>query len=128
MVTNQQGIGLGYYGYREFVDSNRKLLGMLGRQGISISKIYFCPHSVADSCNCRKPAAGLILRALREQNIQPGRCFVIGDTVSDMQAAEAAGCTGFYVGPDHPGYARLRIQEAADRIVSLAEPNPANRV
>ncbi len=59
MVTNQQGIGLGYFGYREFVDSNRKLLGLLGKQGIAIAKIYFCPHSVADSCDCRKPAPGL---------------------------------------------------------------------
>jgi rfaE bifunctional protein nucleotidyltransferase chain/domain len=120
LVTNQQGIGLGYFGYREFVDSNRKLLGLLGKQGIAIAKIYFCPHSMADSCDCRKPAPGLILRALREQNMEPDRCFVIGDAVSDMEAAQAAGCTGLYVGPDHPGYPALPIQEAAGRIVSLS--------
>ena len=45
LITNQQGIGLGYFGYHEFVKGNRKLLSLLGKQGIAISKIYFCPHS-----------------------------------------------------------------------------------
>ena len=119
VITNQQGIGLGYFGYREFVDGNRKLLGLLGKEGIAIAKIYFCPHSVADSCDCRKPGPGLILRALREQNIEPDRCFVVGDSVSDMEAAQAAGCTGLYVGPERPGYPAVPIREAAGRIVSL---------
>jgi D-beta-D-heptose 7-phosphate kinase/D-beta-D-heptose 1-phosphate adenosyltransferase len=116
LLTNQQGIGLGYFGYREFVESNRKLLGLLGKEGIRIAKIYFCPHSVADDCGCRKPAPGLILRALREQKIEPDRCFVVGDSVSDMEAAQAAGCTGLYVGPERPGYLSLQIWEAADQI------------
>ena len=116
LVSNQQGIGLGYFGYREFMESNRKLLGLLGKEGIAIQKIYFCPHSLADSCDCRKPAPGLILRALREQNMDPERCFVVGDSVSDIEAARAARCIGLYVGPDRPGYPSVSIQEAARRI------------
>ena len=112
LVTNQQGIGLGYFGYHDFIESNRRLLGLLGKQGISISKIYFCPHSMADSCECRKPAPGLILRALREQNVTADRCFVIGDSASDIEAAQAAGCVGLLVTPEHP------LEEAARRIVS----------
>jgi D-beta-D-heptose 7-phosphate kinase / D-beta-D-heptose 1-phosphate adenosyltransferase len=111
LVTNQQGIGLGYFGYRDFIEGNRKLLGLLGKAGIAISKIYFCPHSLADSCECRKPAPGLILRALREQNIAHDRCFVVGDSVSDIEAAQAAGCVGLLVDQDHG------IGEAAHRIL-----------
>jgi rfaE bifunctional protein nucleotidyltransferase chain/domain len=115
LVTNQQGIGLGYFGYHDFIEGNRKLLSLLGKQGIAISKIYFCPHSLADSCDCRKAAPGLILRALREQNITSDRCFVVGDSMSDIEAAQAAGCVGLYVNREHS------IGEAARRILD-SEP------
>ncbi len=113
LITNQQGIGLGYFGYRDFVEGNQKLLRLLGKEGIAISKIYFCPHSLGESCDCRKPAPGLILRALREHNVAPDRCFVIGDSPSDIEAAHAAGCVGLYVSPEHS------IEEAARRILEL---------
>jgi histidinol-phosphate phosphatase family protein len=99
IVSNQQGIGLGYYGYREFIDGNRRLLRMLGEAGITISKIYFCPHSEGDRCACRKPEPGMILRALREQDVPPGRCFMIGDSERDLEAARAAGCRGVIAQP-----------------------------
>jgi rfaE bifunctional protein nucleotidyltransferase chain/domain len=112
MVTNQQGIGLGYFGYRDFIDGNRKLLRMLGEAGIAFTKIYFCPHSMGDHCECRKPLPGMILRAMKDQNVTPDRCFVIGDSIQDLEAAQAAGCAGgFRVGP------HLEIVEAARRIV-----------
>ena len=103
IVTNQQGIGLGYFGYRDFVDGNGKLLKTLGKAGIAISRIYFCPHSMGDRCECRKPAPGMILRAMREQQVPPGHCFMVGDSMQDMKAAQAAGCHGLQVGPGHLG-------------------------
>lgn len=121
IVSNQQGIGLGYFGYRDFIDGNRKLLRELGAAGISIAKIYFCPHSIGDGCSCRKPAPGLILRAIREQNVPASRCFLIGDSVDDMGAAKAAGCLGFYVGADSAQPRRTMI-EAAEKIVESARP------
>jgi rfaE bifunctional protein nucleotidyltransferase chain/domain len=117
IVTNQQGIGLGYFGYREFIDGNRALLRALNNERISIAKIYFCPHSLADTCNCRKPAPGLILRALREENIPAERCFVIGDSSHDIEAAEDAGCRGYYVGAQPSKYATMNITDAASDIV-----------
>lgn len=120
VVTNQQGIGLGYFGYRDFVDQVRRVLRALGGQGIAIARIYFCPHSVGEPCECRKPAPGLIARAMGEQGIPASRCFVIGDSVQDMEAAEAAGCRGIYVGPGRPGYAAVSITEAARQIIETA--------
>ena len=117
LVTNQQGIGLGYFGYRDFIDGNRKLLRALGAAGISIRKIYFCPHSLAEQCTCRKPAPGMLLRALRDQNVPAERCFMIGDSKDDMEAARAAGCRGFYVGSSHPAYPSVTIAEAARQIM-----------
>ncbi len=98
IVTNQQGIGLGYFGYRDFIDGNRKLLKALGEAGITIAKIYFCPHSMGDRCECRKPLPGMMERAMRDQEVPPNQCFVIGDSVEDIEAARAAGCQGFQVG------------------------------
>jgi rfaE bifunctional protein nucleotidyltransferase chain/domain len=118
IVTNQQGIGLGYFGYRDFVDGCRKLLRALGAEGIAIAKIYFCPHSMGEPCECRKPAPALILRAMREQNVPAERCFVVGDSSYDMEAAQAAACRGFYVGPSDPTYASLEIAEAARQIIA----------
>jgi rfaE bifunctional protein nucleotidyltransferase chain/domain len=116
LMTNQQGIGLGYFGYRDFIDGNRALLRRLGEERVSIAKIYFCPHSLADICDCRKPSPGLILRALREENVPVDRCFVIGDSPSDMEAARNAGCRGYYVGPSTPEYPGMSIAAAAMQI------------
>jgi rfaE bifunctional protein nucleotidyltransferase chain/domain len=112
IVSNQQGIGLGYFGYRDFIDGNRKLLRALGEAGIGITKIYFCPHSMGEKCECRKPAPEMLLRAMRDQNVTPDRCFMIGDSAQDVEAANAAGCQGFLVGPG-----RLAIAEAARKII-----------
>jgi rfaE bifunctional protein nucleotidyltransferase chain/domain len=121
LVSNQQGIGLGYFGYRDFIDGNRKLLRELGKAGVSIAKIYFCPHSLADTCECRKPAPGMILRALRDENIPPERCFVIGDSVADLEAAQAAGCKELYVGPSRHAYPAMSITEAAQVAIKSIE-------
>jgi len=117
IVSNQQGIGLGYFGYRDFIDGNRKLQRLLGKEGIAIRKIYFCPHSLGEPCDCRKPAPGLILKALRDLNAAPENAFVIGDSIEDMEAASAAGCSGLYVGPDHPRYTAITFSEAAETIL-----------
>jgi histidinol-phosphate phosphatase family protein len=116
LVTNQQGIGLGYFGYREFIDGNRALLSTLGKKGLSIAKIYFCPHSLADICDCRKPLPGLILRAMREVDVAADRCFVIGDSPADMEAARNAGCQALNVGSKAPEYPSMSILEAANQI------------
>jgi rfaE bifunctional protein nucleotidyltransferase chain/domain len=118
IVSNQQGIGLGYFGYREFIDGNRKLLRLLGKEGIAIRKIYFCPHSLGEPCDCRKPAPGLILKALRDLNVTPESTFVIGDSAGDMEAARAAGCSGLYVGPAHPCYTAITFAEAAESVMA----------
>jgi rfaE bifunctional protein nucleotidyltransferase chain/domain len=120
LVTNQQGLGLGYFGYREFIDGNRALLRSLGAEGVAIAKIYFCPHSMADICDCRKPLPGLILRAIREENVPPARCFVIGDSPSDMEAARNAGCRAFNVGADSGDYPSMSIVDAAIQICNAA--------
>jgi rfaE bifunctional protein nucleotidyltransferase chain/domain len=92
IVSNQQGIGLGYFTVQDFIAVNQALLRELGASGIRISRIYFCPHSLAEQCSCRKPAAGMVIRAMRDFKAAPGQTFLIGDSDEDMQAGAAAGC------------------------------------
>src|SRR5205085_12352036 len=61
IVTNQQGIGLGYFTMQDFIAVNQRMLRELGAAGVRISKIYFCAHSLAEQCSCRKPATGIVL-------------------------------------------------------------------
>jgi len=112
IVTNQQGIGLGYYTVQDFIAVNQRLLRELGAAGIRISRIYFCPHSLAEQCSCRKPATGMITRAMGEFGIAPEKTFLVGDSDDDMQAGADAGCQTVRV--DGMGFAA-----AADQILSL---------
>ena len=92
IVSNQQGIGLGYYTVQDFIAVNQKVLRELGARGIRISKIYFCPHSLAEQCACRKPAAGMLIRAMRDFGTAPIKTFLVGDSDDDLRAGAAAGC------------------------------------
>ena len=102
VVTNQQGMGLGYFNYEEFVAVNSEMLRQLSPYGIQISRFYFCPHSVAEQCACRKPGSQMIKRALGEFSCAPEDCFVIGDAPSDVTAAEDAGCRGILISSRAP--------------------------
>jgi rfaE bifunctional protein nucleotidyltransferase chain/domain len=124
IASNQQGIGLGYFGYRDFIDGNRVMLRHLGGAGISIAKIYFCPHSFADTCGCRKPSPGMLTRAMNDQGIPADRTFIIGDSRADIEAAKKANCTPFYVGHQTPDLTSVKILEAARQILTLVTPTP----
>lgn len=108
IVTNQQGIGLGYYTTRQMIAVNQQLFRALAPYGVRIAKIYFCPHTAADGCGCRKPKGGLIRRALREFETTAGRTFLIGDTAADRGAGQTEGCRTILVGGETDFAAAVR--------------------
>ena len=86
MITNQSGIGRGYYTIGDFYDLSFHILNCIyDNHNIDI-EINYCPHLPSDCCKCRKPLPGMIQR----YHIGPKDIF-IGDQKSDMQAALAAG-------------------------------------
>ena len=124
IVTNQQGIGLGYFDVREFIAVNAALFRLLAPFGVTISRIYYCPHSKADACDCRKPGPGLLLRALQEFDVPAERCFMVGDRDVDAIAGQSAGCSAVLVGAGAsdgrwPGFATFA--EAVAWILSGAQ-------
>ena len=91
IVTNQAGIGLGYFTKEDFYRVNKKMLTEISKAGITLDKIYFCPHGKAENCRCRKPEIGLILRAKEELNLDLSHSFFIGDSEIDIETGVKAG-------------------------------------
>ncbi len=66
-------------------------------KGIRLKAIYFCPHGPDDGCDCRKPAPGMVKKAMRDLGFRPEEVVVVGDSDADMAAAAAAGVKGVQV-------------------------------
>jgi heptosyltransferase-2 len=64
VVTNQSGLGRGYFTSKDLEAIHHKLRLVLAEDGVTLDGVYFCPHHPDDRCNCRKPARGMIDRAL----------------------------------------------------------------
>lgn len=91
IVTNQPGIGLGYFSKEDLYAVNREMMKLASAEGCSFDKIYFCPHSKADGCVCRKPKTYFIERGAQELNLDLANSFVIGDMTSDVKLGQDAG-------------------------------------
>ncbi len=91
IISNQPGIGLGYYPEEDFYRVNRAMMKSFSEAGISIDKIYYCPHSQSEGCDCRKPGQLLIQRARQELNVDLTHSLFIGDKTTDMEAGKRAG-------------------------------------
>ncbi|WDE07490.1 D-glycero-beta-D-manno-heptose 1,7-bisphosphate 7-phosphatase [Thalassomonas viridans] len=98
VITNQAGIARGLYAVSDFEKLTSWMLAQFEKQYINIREVFYCPHHPTKgvnefkmSCQCRKPAPGMILQAQEKYNLDLGASIFIGDKPSDMQAAEAAG-------------------------------------
>ncbi len=97
VVTNQPGIGIGYFSEDDFFRVNKVLLRAASQAGVLFDRIYYCPHSKGDGCPCRKPAIGMIERAGKELSVDISRSIVIGDMTCDIALARNAGCRSVLV-------------------------------
>lgn len=98
VVTNQSGIGRGYYTEAQFHQLTDWMRQQFSAQGVKLDAVYFCPHhpekalaEYQQECTCRKPHPGMLLQAMNDLNIDPLQSLMLGDKAADMQAADAAG-------------------------------------
>ena len=91
IITNQSGIGRGYYSIQDFKKLNDYMLESLKSEQIEIPEVYFCPHKPEDNCECRKPNAGMIKQYHNDYSEIIGKEFLVGDTDKDYGCAENAG-------------------------------------
>ena len=90
IVTNQSGIGRGYYESSDFEKLTTWMLTALEKEGISIESVHHCHHAPEENCFCRKPAIGMVDAILFENNIDLENSWMIGDKQSDIDLAHNA--------------------------------------
>ena len=92
VATNQSGISRGLYDLATLAKIHHKFLELLKPAGGKIEEIFFCPHLPADHCLCRKPQPGLLHQIEKKYGVDLASTYFIGDSLSDVQAAQRAGC------------------------------------
>ena len=97
VVTNQSGIGRGYFPESLVHSVHELMTQQLEAAGARLDAIYYCPHATADGCKCRKPNPGMLERAAREHSIDLHRSFVVGDRHGDVALAYRAGARSILV-------------------------------
>ncbi len=91
IITNQSGIGRGYYSEADFHVLMAWMKEKFAAEGCPLTAYYFCPHTPEDGCNCRKPKPAMILQAAKDWSIDLAASRLIGDKESDLEAGRAAG-------------------------------------
>ena len=92
IMTNQAGVGRGYYDEAMLAKIHDKLHGELAKLGATLDHIYYCPHHPDDHCGCRKPKPGMLEAIARDFPDDWSSRLVIGDSWRDVQAAQAMAC------------------------------------
>jgi len=92
VITNQSVINREIITITELEEIHSTIQKFLMKSKTSIDKFYFCPHRPDENCDCRKPKPGLILQAINEFSIDVSKSWMVGDSKTDIQAGEKAGC------------------------------------
>jgi D-glycero-D-manno-heptose 1,7-bisphosphate phosphatase len=130
VVTNQSGIGRGYFSRQEVDAVHARMRSLLGEDASVMEAIYICPHVPADDCQCRKPRTGLLQRASAGLGFCAADCIVIGDKACDidlgrnMDAATILVQTGYgakelATGRVQPDFVATNLGAAAEVVASL---------
>lgn len=109
VVTNQPVIARGEVTFGQLQEIHNKMETLLGREGAYLDAIYFCPHhphkgyegeipELKVECDCRKPKAGMLLKAAEDFNIDLSQSWIVGDGENDIKAGIASGCRTAYIG------------------------------
>jgi len=125
VVTNQRGIGRGLMSEADLAALHRRMQVELVRAGAGVDAIFHCPHDLGEGCNCRKPKPGMIEQALARFPIDTARSWVVGDSLSDLEAGWAVGIRGILVVPR--GGQRPPGVQAAESLLAAARAIVAGR-
>jgi D-glycero-D-manno-heptose 1,7-bisphosphate phosphatase len=134
LITNQSGVGRGYFEEPMVHTVHDILRSELARHGAKFDGIYYCPHAPDAGCDCRKPLPGMLHRAQKDLNIDLAGSYVIGDKQVDVETAHAVGAKGILVltgygreerelhrsAPHQPHFIAGNLAEAVDAILAGA--------
>ncbi len=92
IVTNQSGIGRGYFSESQLMLIHDGLTSMMTKAGAAVDSIAYCPHAPGDKCACRKPSPQMVVELAEQFNVDLGESFFLGDKLSDVLTGKNAGC------------------------------------
>jgi histidinol-phosphate phosphatase family protein len=99
MVSNQSGVGRGYFSSQAADAVNLEVNRQLQDSGCWLDHMFYCPHHPSVSCLCRKPQRGMVDWALNALSVPSevdlSHCIVIGDSACDIQLAQTIGCSSY---------------------------------
>jgi D-glycero-D-manno-heptose 1,7-bisphosphate phosphatase len=122
IVTNQSGIGRGFYSENDFFIFNNHLIKVLEENEIRIKKTFYCPHIKEENCECRKPKIKYINDIVDGWNIDIEKSWMIGDHPSDILFGINGGCKTVYMVTGH-GEKHLEDLEVNGIIPTLVHSN-----
>lgn len=128
LVTNQAGIGRGYFPVSQFQAFTDWMLGEFLNRDARIDRVYYCPHhpefglgDYRQACDCRKPQPGMFVQARADLDLDMEGSLMIGDKLSDLEAAARAGVGHRFLlapigedGPDLPASLGSRIDSLSE--------------
>jgi len=131
VITNQSGIGRGYYSETDFIKLTEYIKKKCIDNGIYLTDTFYCPHypystisKYRKECNCRKPKTGLFERAIDAYDIDLSHSYAIGDKLRDLSICTKSECRGFLIdvheeqGIDRNVRIVMSLYEAAQIILS----------
>ena len=92
IVTNQSGVGRGYFSIEDVAAVHAQVLREYQQFGVNFQDVLICPHHPDEGCKCRKPSPYLVLEAAKKYNLDLCQSYFIGDAPSDLDCAIQAGC------------------------------------
>lgn len=92
VATNQSGIGRGLIDMTTVNSIHLHMIKLLAERGGRIDAVFFCPHAPGEQCECRKPQPGLMREIGERYGVDLANVPMVGDTLRDLLAAQAAGC------------------------------------
>lgn len=134
LVTNQSGIGRGYFTEDDYSSVHDRMTALLRAEGAELTAAFHCPHAPDRDppCVCRKPRAGLFERAAAEFDLDLRRSFFVGDRLRDVLPGTSMGGSGFVIGggdaselSEIPSEISVvaSLSEAVDRVIAALPAN-----
>jgi D-glycero-D-manno-heptose 1,7-bisphosphate phosphatase len=128
VVTNQAGVGRGYFPEARVAEVHRHLDRLLAAEGATIDRYYYCPHHPTAAvgphrvnCPCRKPQPGMLLRAAAELHLNLKHSTIVGDKRSDLEAGLQAGCHAILVRTGYGAEEEKTLGPLAAKVTVVAD-------
>jgi len=96
IVSNQSGVGRGYFSLAEVAAVHDRLLALLAADGATVDAGYYCPHAPEQGCACRKPEPLMLLQAAAQHGCDLARSLMLGDKAADVECGQRAGCRSIW--------------------------------